>query len=134
MKLTINYTTDTVSINRSVYLLDDLKYFLLHRYPHLVQRFVIRAIETPPTFQYTRGYHNGELKTISRVIKRGNVYFTYDWKEIFRRAQFAVLPIYQFIQHTHPLTNPPTTAQPIPDQPKAAPLLNNDINATGRLL
>lgn len=95
MKLTLNFADGVVNIDRHPYDLDKLKRFLIAHYPELVSRFVVCAIRS-------RSY--------------GGVAFTYDWKEIIRRAHATVLPIHHFLTY-----NP--SAQHDPEQHNAAPLL-----------
>lgn len=78
MRLTLNFTDGTVTIERHPYSLDQLKEFLIAHYPELVSKFVICAI---------------------RSGTYGGIAFTYDWKEIIRRAHVTVLPIHHFLTH-----------------------------------
>lgn len=89
---------DTVLVNYNHYHLVDLKRFLIKAYPVLVTNSAVRAI----------------------AIK-GVVSFTYDWKEIFRRCENTVLPLYEFTRIAIPIP----TARPCPEQLGAAPILNN---------
>jgi hypothetical protein len=80
MRLTLNHTSDTVTIAQHQYHVATLKQFLINHYPALVTAFMVKAICVNKKTQ-----------------------FTYDWIEIFKRCERTILPLHDFTAIHKPL-------------------------------
>lgn len=102
MTFSVNFTRDCIFIERQSYPLDDFKSFLIKRYPILVQQCFIRAIHKPGIQRTSTIVRCGQFVRIETdIYHNGRTVFTYDWKEIFRRAATSVLPLHDFVLLKH---------------------------------
>lgn len=100
MRLLFDHSTGLVKIKRQEYLINDLKSFLIKRYPSLVAKFYVKGIHQCGQSIERKSKREGSKLYVETLIHRnGKTIITYDWTEIFRRAQRTVLPLEEFITY-----------------------------------
>jgi hypothetical protein len=121
--MSVDYSSNTICINKELYDLTDLKKFLLDQFPSLVGRSFIKAIRFTSVKQEVVIRREGDLIVWERSIYgHGKIYFTYDWQEVIKIAERTVLPLYEFTLMARPVKQ--VACDSVPDPEECATIVN----------